>query len=250
MEKVFDNSIAEFHNLVMENNLSWIYILIFIGLALASILTWFLTTQKSRKEILKLKNENAKIIEETEKLKSETRKINSETNMMSIEEKIKLTSLRKSALEQKQKYDDSIRGFSDKYIEFAKTYKNEKSNEIVYNFSRYVYSDIILSFMDFFNLWRPVLLIDEQDKDVFMKIYLLPFFRLCNGFLNKVKQTNFGNSEFLLPKEIFLPIIEFGSNNCRDNDILVLKSEIQKLSDFYKTEFKFNGEIISAHNIA
>ena len=85
MEKVFDNSIAEFHNLVMENNLSWIYILIFIGLALASILTWFLTTQKSRKEILKLKNENAKIIEETEKLKSVTRKINSETNMMSIE---------------------------------------------------------------------------------------------------------------------------------------------------------------------
>lgn len=249
MEKVFDNSITEFHNLVVENNLSWIYILIFIALSIASIFTWYMTSLKSRKEILKLKNENAKILEETEKLKSETKKINSETKMMSIEEKIKLTSLRKSALEQKQKYDDSIREFGNKYIEFAKSYKNEKSNEIVFNFSRYVYSDVILSFMDFFNLWRPVLLIDEQDKDVFMKIYLLPFFRLCNGFFSKVNQANLGNSDFLLPKEIFLPVIEFGSNNCKDNDIHVLKKEIEKLSEFYKSEFKFNGEIISAHNI-
>lgn len=237
------NMISEFHNVVVTYELQWIYLVVFCFFLLSGVIGWFISTRKSRVEVKKLQSEIAKNKEELDKTKAESR-------VLSVEEVVKITSIRKSIFEKKSEYDQKIKEFGEKIPPLIRNLNFEKSEASKSDLSQYLYTEIILPFAEFYTLWRPLLSVNENDNNTFIKYYLLPFLKMFSALFEKVSQSGFSHEEFTVSKEYFSPIIKFGLENGTDDDIEILIEEAYKISNYFQCQFVFGNLKIDARNTA
>lgn len=224
------NSISYLHELLVENDLDWIYIVLVIANVIVFLIGWLLTNWKKKREIHKLnteidkyKAEIKKTTTEVKKLESDIRKgaievdkLRSEIQNIDSETKTQLLEFAEKKNEIIVRYEKSIHGFVKSYRSFDKL-TNNGTQRIVLEKElvklKESFDTLTLAFSNYYRLMKEISITREQ-KVEFAKYAIVEFLAWLNRLINQSTQNTFirEKTEYPFKFMVLSEIINYAEN--------------------------------------